>query len=66
MPESNKRWLIVETTGGAVDKILVNSLSFDGGSLICFSDVNMKHVKAAYSPTGWAHCRWEGDDGQNH
>ncbi|CAB0558236.1 hypothetical protein FRC0095_01489 [Corynebacterium diphtheriae] len=35
-----------------------SSLSFDGGSLICFRDENMQQVVAAFSPCGWSTCSW--------
>ena len=60
MLESSEQWL--EVTRGAEedrsDYIQCVSLSFDGGSLICFADEGMRQVRAAYSPTGWARCRW--------
>ncbi|MHD0252641.1 hypothetical protein ACQZES_05530 [Corynebacterium diphtheriae] len=34
------------------------SLSFDGGSLICFKDAEMQQVVAAFSPQGWKSCTW--------
>lgn len=59
MPGLNKQWLKV-TLGaeGLADYVECVSLSFDGGSLICFADEGMRQVRAAYSPTGWASCRW--------
>lgn len=60
MLESNKQWLEV-TLGAEADQsdyVECVSLSFDGGSLICFADEGMRQVRAAYSPTGWASCRW--------
>ena len=60
MPESNNQWLEV-TLGAEEDRsdyVQCVSLSFDGGSLICFADEDMRQVRAAYSPTGWASCRW--------
>lgn len=60
MPESNNQWLEV-TLGAEEDRsdyVECVSLSFDGGSLICFADEGMRQVRAAYSPTGWARCRW--------
>ena len=60
MLESSEQWL--EVTRGAEedrsDYVQCVSLSFDGGSLICFADEGMRQVRAAYSPTGWARCRW--------
>lgn len=62
MPESNS-WLLVERPDGLIDKVRTSSLSFDGGSLICFVDEAQTKVKAAYGPGGWAHVRWcEGDE----
>jgi hypothetical protein len=58
--ESNKQWLKV-TLGAEEDRadyVECVSLSFDGGSLICFADEGMRQVRAAYSPTGWARCMW--------
>lgn len=60
MLESNKQWLKV-TLGAEEDRsdyVECVSLSFDGGSLICFADEGMRQVRAAYSPTGWARCIW--------
>ena len=60
MLESNKQWLKV-TLGVEEDRsdyVECTSLSFDGGSLICFADEGMRQVRAAYSPTGWARCIW--------
>ena len=60
MLESNNQWLEV-TLGAEEDRsdyVECVSLSFDGGSLICFADGGMRQVRAAYSPTGWARCRW--------
>lgn len=60
MLESNNQWLKV-TLGAEEDRsdyIECTSLSFDGGSLICFADEGMRQVRAAYSPTGWARCIW--------
>ena len=60
MPESNNQWLEV-TLGAEEDRsdyVQCVSLSFDGGSLICFADEGMRQVRAAYSPTGWARCMW--------
>lgn len=60
MPESNKQWLKVTLVAeeDRSDYVECVSLSFDGGSLICFADEGMRQVRAAYSPTGWASCRW--------
>lgn len=52
-------WCIVETPDGR-DEIDIGSLSFDGGSLILFSDSENKAPKAAYGPGGWLHWRWKG------
>ena len=60
MLESNKQWLEV-TLGAEEDRsdyVECVSLSFDGGSLICFADKSMRQVRAAYSPAGWTRCRW--------
>ncbi|PXY12766.1 hypothetical protein CKF74_07190 [Corynebacterium striatum] len=57
MQESSS-WLLVERPDGSIDKVCTSSLSFDGGSLICFADASQTKVKAAYSPVGWAHVRW--------
>ena len=64
MPESNKQWLKVTLVAeeDRSDYVECVSLSFDGGSLICFADEGMRQVRAAYSPTGWARCIWVDDD----
>lgn len=60
MLASSKQWLevILGVEEGRSDYVECVSLSFDGGSLICFADEGMRQVRAAYSPTGWARCRW--------
>lgn len=60
MPGSNKQWLkvTINAEDERSDYIECTSLSFDGGSLICFADEGMRQVRAAYSPTGWARCIW--------
>lgn len=60
MLESNKQWLkvTINAEDDLSDYVECVSLSFDGGSLICFADGGMRQVRAAYSPTGWARCRW--------
>lgn len=54
-------WCIVETPDGT-DKVQAQSMAFDGGSLILFSDPHQQSPKAAYGPYGWLHWRW--DDAQ--
>lgn len=51
-------WCIVERLDG-VDEVDVGSMSFDGGSLILFSDPDRCVPKAAYGPGGWLHWRWK-------
>ena len=60
MLESSEQWLevILGAEEDRSDYVQCVSLSFDGGSLICFADEGMRQVRAAYSPTGWARCRW--------
>lgn len=55
---SQTRMLVVDTGEGVV-QVQCCSLSFDGGSLICFSDAGMHTVVAGFSPGGWRHCFWE-------
>ncbi|WP_257183422.1 hypothetical protein [Corynebacterium cystitidis] len=54
-------WCIVEKPDGTCDRVDVESMSFDGGSLVLFSDAQRTRPKAAYSPTGWQVWRWEDD-----
>lgn len=57
-------WCIVETPDGT-DEIDAGAMSFDGGSLILFSDPDRRVPKAAYGPYGWLHWRWkERNDGK--
>ena len=56
--QASNSWLLIERPDGGADKVRTSSLSFDGGSLICFADEAQTKVKAAYSPVGWAHVRW--------
>ena len=51
-------WCVVERPDG-VDEIDIGSMSFDGGSLILFSDAERHSPKAAYGPGGWLHWRWK-------
>ncbi|AGG66879.1 hypothetical protein [Corynebacterium callunae] len=62
------RWLLVERpyvdadSGGNVeDAVQCVCLSFDGGSLICFDDEDMRVVKVAFGPGGWLRARWAED-----
>lgn len=50
-------WCIVDTPGDQ-DQVECESLSFDGGSLILFSDATRQAPKVAYSPGGWLRWRW--------
>ena len=54
-------WCVVEKPNGDIDKVRAQSMSFDGGSLILFSDREQREPKAAYSPVGWSHWRWASD-----
>lgn len=66
-------WLLVERPYGgeyadqpsSEDAVECSSLSFDGGSLICFTDESQTAVKAAYGPGGWLRARWA-KDGEIH
>lgn len=52
---------VVEHPNGE-DEIDIGSMSFDGGSLILFSDPERRLPKAAYGPGGWLHWRWKGSE----
>lgn len=52
------RGLIVLRPDGTEVGVKCESLSYDGGSLICFKDKSMQQVVAAFSPIGWLEHVW--------
>lgn len=55
------RTCIIDTPDGE-DEVRVGSLSFDGGSLILFSDGERRNPVVAYGPYGWLRWRWKEAD----
>lgn len=55
-------YYFIEKIDGIEDRVKAASLSFDGGSLLCFSDSGQKKIIAAYSPTGWIRLREAQED----
>lgn len=54
------RTCIIDTPDGE-DEVRAGSLSFDGGSLILFSDGERRNPVVAYGPYGWLRWRWKGE-----
>ena len=52
------RVCVVDTPDGS-DEIGIGSMSFDGGSLILFSDGERMNPVTAYGPYGWLRWRWK-------
>lgn len=53
-----KLFVVIPTGEHDMVEVECTSLSFDGGSLICFKDSQMQQVVAAFSPQGWLNCAW--------